>query len=252
MIERISKGQWRDYISAEKGERLVNVSLRVQNGDQNERFKFELSDCLRVDQKVILFFPGTKYESKKVLYTDEYKNFADLDMAIFSALSETKGGDLKLVVHYQDVTYRIRDVQHDCNYYLYWFNTLTRYNAEGYVKPMIHNVPVLIEMDGSCNFTNMVCFNPDDICKETQTLAPLYLPACTDSYVPLNRMMFNCENLSRIPASGTPKTLVLVDESTAKMNVRNIISLSEGLFDSDTSIFLEEEHKSKEEEISNP
>lgn len=236
---------------------LVDVDLRQPTSTSgDERFKFKWQSSL--GGGVILFFPHTKLESDKVLHVDEYRDLSNLDHAIFNALSLTKTQDKrspKLVVSYGDFCYRIWGVQHDCNYYLYWFDTLTRYDHEGYVKPMVHHVPVLVETDGHLNITSFVCFNALDIIKPDvadatsgyfMKLPALHLPAHKESFTPLGTMMFNCDNLSRTPSTGAVKSLHTVDDFTASTNVRNISPA--GICDSDVSIYLEEEEAGKQEE----
>lgn len=259
LSELIRSGQWRAWVVSDndKSDTLINVDLRRATPEHNgERFKFKWADSL--GGGVTLFFPQTTFESDKVLYVDEYKVFANLDLAIFNALTRTKGQrkDLSLALCYGDYCYRIYGVDSSkYNYYVYWFDTLTRYDHDGYSKPMVHHVPCLIETDGHLNVTNIVCFNSLDIRRDTKTLDPLCLAAHKESYLPVYAsMMFNCDNLSRASRSPGKNHLKTVDELTANAGVRNIVTSD--ICDSDVSIYLEEEDHDGERqrsiEILNP
>lgn len=69
-------------------------------------------------------------------------------------------------------------------------------------------------------------------------------------------MMFNCENMSRVPQPGAPKVLKTVDELTANAGVRNIVTrnqMTDDIFDSDVSVCMEEvKGKEEDTEILNP
>lgn len=193
MEDLIRSGRWRDWLNQEQSDSVIDTNLRRQTENPNalkERIKFKWADDLMSGGGVILFFPHTTFESDKVLYVDEYKSFANLDHAIFNALSKTKGcpaNGFQMALVFGEYCYRVYGIQsNEHNYYLYWFDTLTRYDHEGYSKPMVHRVPCLVETDGFCNLTNIVCFNSLDISRGTRTLDPLYLPAHKDSYLPLN------------------------------------------------------------------
>jgi hypothetical protein len=250
MNELIRTGLWREWLNTAQEDTLIDVNLRRQTDNPatlQERVKFKWADSLLFGGGVILFFPHTTFESDKVLYVDEYKSFTDLDHAIFNALSKTKtaANEVQLAVVFGEYCYRIHGIQsNEHNYYIYWFDTLTRYDHEGYSKPMAHRVPCLVETDGYGSLTNIVCFNSLDIARDVKTLDPLYLKSHKDSYWPLQAgMMFTCENLSRLPqAAMIGKVLKTVDELSANAGVRNIVSKStDNIFDSDTSIYLEEE-----------
>lgn len=245
MEELVRTGDWREWLKSDTDERLIDVYLRRSVDATADRFKFKLSDALH--KGVTLFFPQTTFESDKVLYVDEYKVFADLDHAIFNALAKSKGGGaspLELAVYCETSNYcfRIHGVQsNEYTYYLYWMDTLTRYDKDGYSKPMAHKFPCLFEMDGNLNIVNIVCLSAADVCRDTRTLSPLYLPAHAESFVPMDAgMMFNCENLSRAGSTHERGKLKTVDALTASASVQSI-STDDSLFNQDVSIYLEED-----------
>jgi hypothetical protein len=203
IVDNVLKtNSWRELLQKETDSLVVDVDLRKEPFDSttlNESLKWVWSEDVCKGQ--VILFPNTNNDSEKVLETDKYNDFADLDKKIDSALRNTKiehgqmgkqtVGSLKMAIASGDHIYRIWGVLNEHNYYLYQMSTFNRYNTQGYGQDVPENVPALVEMDGSFRFLNIVVFcSPSP----ASTLECLNLKAYQESTIPLTRMMFNCEN----------------------------------------------------------
>jgi hypothetical protein len=229
--EDIANGRWRDLLdrSSDVETRLIDIDLRAAVYDDRELMactKIDWRESFSFEKGLVVFFPNTSVESDKVLYTDKYGKFADLDNAIQNALKETKVGTtnihqrnikgLKMAIAIDsDHIFRfwgVRNGEH--NYYINWMSALNRYNSKGYTSSVLENVPALIEMDGSMNLVNIVILYP----AEDHDYV-LNMRAIKKMYFPIKEMMFNCEKIVRDNFQTPIKT---VSSKDAELSVRVI------------------------------
>jgi hypothetical protein len=245
----IGNNTWADYLKTEKQPKVVNVSLKsLLSSSSSTSLKWTWSNELCGNQ--VLLFPHTNNKHAQILHTSSCSSFAVLDKKINKALKNTtfnaslcKTHDyasLKMVIVSGDYMFKIWDVDSQHNYYLYKMSTFNQYTAHGYDHSVKYNVPALVEMDGSFNFLNIVVLDVELI-DDKNKLSVLNLLAHKSSNIPLDVVMFNCENPNR--STQSPVGLKTKNKKTANYEASNII------IHSTTPLFLNSDDDQDEDDF---
>jgi len=185
---------------------LIQINLRheLETIDDDNEIKMTFSKDIIKDKSVILKFPNTTTR-KRSLNSDKYHKFSNLDKEIELCLQHTKIDPnyindtksekaLKLRIDYCGKQHNIWGVRNEHTYYLCWLSCLVFCNSTGYIHEPLTNVPLLVEMNGSGKFINMLPIYDDTIRLKNELL-----PIAKISFVavPLGASLFNCEQVPK-------------------------------------------------------
>jgi len=256
LLQYINNDNWHSIIGQTQGKYVVDVYLN--NDDRKYRNVFNQSYVIQIDGKMkkenslVLLFPRHPDEHKRVLRTNDYRNYHSLGKEINIRLKDSVCVDsdsaVKLAIVSQDRIYRFRSLLGTA--YVIWATRVNQASINDQENTIATDVPVFYEFDGQWNPRNVVIFPVvDEFIEEKSghySMYPIQL-GCITNLLQTNTVLFSYEADNRKTEHKTIKTVSadraeqITRDLVARRYIDNISSSElpfDGASDSEDSIVV--------------